>query len=142
MSDPFVQPAPASTEGPDFQTLRGALLLIKVISQEAHVPTVHTLPGEKSPAVVADITVLDGQRQGEQLVNTLIFPKVLQTQLCRSIGQTVLGRLTQGEAKQGKNAPWQLDPASADDASNARRYLDARASQPVGAPAASAEPPF
>lgn len=134
---PFAKPS-APSGGIDFKELLGALLVIDVISVEDHVPTVHTRPGEKSPAVKADVYVVDGPQQGEQYMDTLIFPKVLQSQLGRNVGQKVLGRLTQGSAKPGQSAPWMLEEATADDNATGEKWLTSRKS----ASFASAEPPF
>lgn len=146
MTQNYEPPAPPTSTPMDYQALNGALLLVKVISLEPHIPTVHTQPGEKSPAIVADVTVLDGLKQGEVLENTMIFPKVLQGQLSRSIGKTVLGRLGQGVAKPGQTAPWVLVPASDQDTANADRWFATRAQAGLSAPGApampTAQPPF
>lgn len=123
----FQNPAPPSSTGLEYQALKGSLLMIRVISQEAHVPTTFTLPGEQTPAIRADITVLDGPKQGQVYNDTLVFPKRLQMQLSRSIGATVLGRLDQGvAAKPGQSAPWILQTASPTDIANAEAFVAAR----------------
>lgn len=134
--------APASpSEGMDFNELQGSLLLIKVVYLEEHVPNVNTKPGEKSPAIRADVTVLDGPLAGKEYADALIFPRVMQGQLRSRIGQLVLGRLTKGEAQPGKNAPWKLDPATAQDTQVAEQYM-ARKTQPRVQSVSSSEPPF
>lgn len=134
---PFAKPA-APTGGIDFKQLLGALLVIDVISVEEHVPTVHTKPGEKSPAVKADVYVLDGAQQGEEYPSTLIFPRILQSQLGRSVGQKVIGRLTQGSAKPGQSAPWMLEEATDADNAAGEKWLASQKS----ASFATAQPPF
>jgi len=136
---PFATPAQPS-EGLDLQGLRGSLLLLKVLFLEDHIPTVHTKPGEKSPAIRADVTVLDGPQAGKEYPDTLIFPKVLQSQLRSRIGQLVLGRLGQGQAKPGQTAPWKLDPATHADEQAAESWL--RNKTPAMSQPASSEPPF
>lgn len=137
MTEQFETPAPPSS-GVDFNTLLGALLLIKVISHEEHVPNVFTQPGQKTPAARTDITVIDGAHAGEEFIDVLVFPRVLRSQLTRSVGKTVLGRLRQGEAKQGQNPPWMLEAANEQDIAAARQYM-ARKAQPTISQAA---PPF
>lgn len=139
MTDPFAPPA-APSSGLDFAQLKGSLLLLEVLALEDHVPTVHTRPGEKSPAIRANVTVLDGAAAGEQYEDALIFPKVLQSQLRSRVGKMVLGRLGQGTAKPGQSAPWRLDAATPADEQVARQHLQATpASGGVGA---TEEPPF
>jgi len=136
---PFAKPAQPS-EGLDLQQLRGSLLLIKVLFLEDHIPTVHTKPGEKSPAIRADVSVLDGPMGGQTFEDTLIFPKVLQSQLRSRIGQLVLGRLATGQAKPGQTAPWKLDPASPADEQAGEAFL--RNQTPAMSQPASSQPPF
>lgn len=146
MSDPFEDPASATPM--PYQELNGYLLLFEVLSYEPHVPTVHTPPGEKSPAVRADVTVIDGPQAGNRLSDVLVFPKMLQAQLRPRIGKMVLGRLGQGEARKGQNAPWSLFPATPDDKRRAESALTARQSASIGGAAqagaapSAGEPPF
>lgn len=130
---------PASPSGIDYQELKGSLLMFEVTGLEDHIPTSVSKPGEKSPAVRVNLTILDGSQAGTRVEDSLVFPKVLQGQLRSRVGQLVLGRLTQGQAKPGQSAPWKLDPASADDKATAERFL---ASPPKVSSAATAEPPF
>lgn len=138
MSDQFAQPGPPGGEPFDFNAHNGALLLIEVIGYEEHVPTVHTLPGEKTPAVRANINVLDGRMAGEKTRDTLVFPKVLQGQLRSNIGKLVLGRLRQGEAKNNKNPAWELTPATPQDTATAQQFMLAQRTVTPN----PAEPPF
>jgi len=130
--------APAEPSGISYTDLNGALLLIKVHAVEADVPTAFSKPGQANPAVRADLTVLDGPQAGEQYEDALIFPKVLQGQLKSRVGQLVLGRLGQGQAKPGQSAPWKLDAATQADTEKADAHL-----RKVSAPAGTgSEPPF
>lgn len=141
MNDDFA--APSSSSGIDLGSLKGALLIVEVLGVEDHVPTVHTQAGEKSPAVRATVSVVDGARKGDEYVDVLLFPKVLQSQLKTNVGRKVLGRLTQGLPKPGKNAAWELAPATPDDVQAARTFVSQRtmtSAAPAG-PASSA-PPF
>ena len=110
MSDPFATPA-APTGGIDLKEHKDALLLFTVHGVEEAIQTSY---GESS-AVRCDVAVLDGDHAGDEHADTLIFPKVLQSQLRKAVGQKVLGRLGQGTAKPGQSAPWILtDPTDAD----------------------------
>ena len=131
-SSPFAAPATAS--GIDWKALNGALLLISAHSVEEGIKTVH---GDAS-AVRADVVALDGELKGEEFTDTLVFPKVLQGQLRSRLGQRVLGRLGQGNAKPGQSAPWVLAEATADDVALGTKYL----SNGLAAPAKDKSPPF
>ncbi|KQP24315.1 hypothetical protein [Aeromicrobium sp. Leaf272] len=48
---------------------------------------------------------------------------MLQSQLRGSVGQKVLGRLGQGNAKPGQSAPWLLNEATADDVAKAEQWV-------------------
>lgn len=133
----FATPS-APSGGLDFKEYNGALLLIDVLMVEDHIPTVHTKPGEKSPAVRANVVVLDGPKSGEVYEDTLIFPKILQSQVKGKVGQKVLGRLRQGIAKPGQSAPWQLAEATAEDVAKAEAWV----AQNVASTVSSAKPPF
>lgn len=137
MTDEFAQPS--SSSGVDLSTLSGALLVVEVLSVEDHVPTVHTQAGEKSPAVRATLSVLDGPRKGDEYVDVLLFPKVLQSQLKTNVGKKVLGRLGQGLPKPGKNAAWELAPATPSDVQAAQQWSATRG---MTSAAPSSAPPF
>lgn len=132
--------APAAPSGIDFKQLMGSLLMVEVLGHEEHVPTAVSKPGEKSPAVRGNLTVLDGSLANEVFEDALIFPKVLQGQLRSRVGQLVLGRLGQGQAKPGQSAPWKLEAASQADEAVAEAYLRTRGTAPVTS--ATSEPPF
>lgn len=129
----FVQPA-APSSGIDLAKHLGALLLVDVLGVEADIKTVHGL----SSAISANVHVLDGPGAGESYQDALLFPKVLQSQLKKSIGQKVLGRLTQGVAKPGQDPPWLLGEASATDTAVAEAWV-ARSAPAV---TSAAQPPF
>ena len=131
----FATPAPAG-EGINLKDYLGALLLIEVHAHEQNIPTVH---GDSS-AIRADVAVLDGTGKGNTYEDTLLFPKVLQSQLKRAVGLKVLGRLGQGTAKPGQSPPWVLsDPNEADQAAG-MAYLAAGFAAPSAA--AGAVAPF
>lgn len=118
---------PSTATGIEWKSLHGALLLIE---PKEFLPEVNTVHGA-NPAVSADVVVLDGPSAGEKFADTLIFPKVLQTQVKPSIGNgPVLGRLGQGQKKPGQSAPWTLSAATEADKVIGREYLAANAATP------------
>lgn len=114
---------PSTATGIEWKALNGALLLFKVHSHEHDIKTVHG----NSSAIRANVTVLDGDASGTEYVDTLVFPKVLQSNLKGAVGgKLVLGRLGQGQKKPGQSPPWILTTASAADKTTAQAYLDAQ----------------
>lgn len=132
--NPFA--APATTTGIDWKTLNGRLLLIEPLREE----TISTSFGE-SNAVYANVVVLDGPDAPERHDETIIFPKVLANQVRPKLGQKVLGRLGQGQAKSGQSAPWLLQEATAADIQVGTAYLSGTLKAPA-ASAAAGQPPF
>lgn len=118
--------APASSTGIKWEDLKGALLLFEVHSVETGIKTAF---GE-TDAVRADVAVLDGTQAGQTYNDTLVFPKVLLSQVRPSVGKKVLGRLGQGSAKPGQSAPWMLQDATEDDKAVARAYVAKNATPP------------
>jgi len=139
MTDDFVA-APAPGDPLDFNTLLGSLLVFQVTELVEHVPTVHTMAGEKTPAVRADVYALDGSKAGYERKDALVFPRVLQGQLRPNVGKKVLGRLRKGEAKPGKNPAWELAPATQEDLRLAQEWTNRRSF--TSASTASSEAPF
>lgn len=135
MSNPFA--APAASAGITWADLDGLLLLIEPLSEEHGIPTVH---GE-AKAVRANVTVLDGPAAGERHDDTLIFPKILQSQVRPKIGEKVLGRLGQGNKKPGQSAPWILQEATPADVQIGVNWL-AQSARPAAAQAAPVGQPF
>lgn len=120
--DPFA--APATSEFVDWETLSGSLIVLEVEEYIAKISTVH---GD-NPAIKADLHVLDGELSGESYEGTLIFGRSMIPQLKKRIGQTVLARLGQGAKQKGKNAPWILVDATADDKKIGMEWYNARKS--------------
>lgn len=120
-NNPFSRPASAA--GIQWEDYLGKLLLIEPVAFESGVKT---SLGERD-AVRADVTVIDADGDGpEELKDTLIFPRVLISQTRSLVGEKVLGRLGQGEAKPGQNPPWKLLEATDADIQLGVRYLDSR----------------
>lgn len=132
MNSPFA--APAAATGIEWAELNGKLLVIEPKTVEEGVQTVHGLANP----VKADVHVLEAP--GGEYIDTLIFPKVLCAQTGSRIGQKVLGRLGQGQAKPGQSAPWMIqDPTEQDIAVgtawlNSRQQSQFAAAAPTGAP--------
>lgn len=112
---------PSSSDLLPLDDLLGSLLLLTVYEETDPLNTVH---GPQT-AVRADVVVLDGTLTGESYQDTLIFPRVLKSQLRRSSGgHMVVGRLGQGNKKPGQNPPWTLTAATEADKALAQKYVD------------------
>lgn len=112
---------PSSSDLLPLDDLLGSLLLLTVYEETDPINTVH---GPQT-AVRADVVVLDGNLRGETYGDTLIFPRVLKSQLRRSAGgMMVVGRLAQGNKKPGQNPPWTLNAATEADKLLAQKYVD------------------
>jgi len=107
---------PSAATGTQWADYLGGLLIFEVGSVE----TLQTMYGP-SDAVRCIMHVLDGKCAGTIAADTLVFPRVLQSQLRGDVGGLVLGRLEQGVAKPGQNPPWKLAEATPKD----RRAADA-----------------
>ncbi len=116
--DPFTSPGSAGA-GIAWADYNGALLLIEVHALETGIKTTF---GD-TDAIRADVVVIDGEDKGERYDDTLVFPKILQSQLRSKVGQKVLGRLGQGTAKPGQSAPWILAEATEEDKKDGVAYL-------------------
>jgi hypothetical protein len=135
MNDTFNDPGSGGDQLP-IDDLSGALLLVTVHEET---PPIDTKFGP-STAIRADVAVLDGKHKGDVYTDTLVFPRVLKSQLRGSVGGKVLGRLGQGENKKG-NPPWQLAAATDAEKETGRRYLAYMATQvPVTVPVEEEEP--
>jgi hypothetical protein len=119
MSD-FNDPgAPGGGDSVPLADLLGALLLFDVIEETATIQTVHG----PSTAMRCNVAVLDGEHKGRTYDDSLIFPRVLKSQLKPSVGGKVLGRLGQGEKVAGKTPAWLLHAATDADRETGRKYL-------------------
>lgn len=135
MSDQFATPS-APSQGIDWKDHNGSLLIIDVHGVKTGIQTVHGL----SDAVSATVTVADGPAAGKVYTDTLIFPKILQSQTSSKVGTKVLGRLGQGVAKPGQSAPWMLNPATPQDIAQAGSVLAQVAAQGLQQAAPQAQP--
>jgi hypothetical protein len=112
--------APGSGDKLPLADLLGSLLLFTVDKVNVGIVTEF---GE-TDAVGCAVAALDGPNKGTVYADTLIFPRVLQSQLRHAVGGgKVLGRLAQGLKKPGKNAPWILEDPTEDDIAIGKKYL-------------------
>lgn len=118
-----IESAAPGGERIEWANFDGKLFVVEPLEVEKDISTVHGT----SDAVRANVAVLLGKGNAEEFEDTLIFPKVLQSQTRRKIGRIVVGRLTQGEAKRGQNPPWVFAEASAKDLKAAQAYLNSQA---------------
>lgn len=138
-NSPFAAPAAAS--GFDYKEHIGRLLVIEPHSVEEGVPT---SLGDKD-AIRADIHVIDGETA--DYADILVFPRVLQGQLRSRLGQKVIGRLEQGQARPGQNPPWRIAEASEADVQAGVTWLNSQQTGQLAQPAATGQsdagnPPF
>lgn len=125
--DDFVTELPSGGGGEfEVKDHLGALVIFKVLEDVGQMDTVH---GASNPVRV-NVTVVDGPHAGSEHDDALIFGKVMSNQLRKLVGQTVLGRIGQGEKKPGKNAPWLLQPATSEDITKAKAHVAAQSDVP------------
>ena len=127
---------PTSGDKLPLDDLKGSLLYVAVAEKVRGIETQFGV----SDAVKCSVAVLDGARKCETFGDTLIFPRLLQRQLELAIGgpdNVVVGRLTRGDARPGKSAPWLLDTPTAADIDTATKYAAYAAKQ-----AAEQDEPF
>ena len=114
--------APGSGDKLDLSSVNGNLLYITVRERKVGIETSFGV----TDAIACDVAVLDGPHKAEVYNDTLIFPKVLASQLAAFVGKAdpvVVGRLGQGTAKVGKSAPWLLNPPTQADITVAEKYV-------------------
>lgn len=126
---------PAPSGGFQLKDHLGGLVMVDVTGTKVGLAT------SNGPAdvITANVTVLDGPGAGESYEDTIVFGKVIYSQLKGCVGQKVLGRVAQGNAKPGQSAPWILNEASADDVAKAEAWI---ATNPAKPAVTSAAPPF
>lgn len=107
--------------GIEWPELKGKLLVVEPLEVEKDIKTKFGT----SDAVRANVYVLTGPDAHDDYEDTLIFPRVLQSQTRRQIGKIVVGRLTQGEPSKGQDPPWVMDEATEKDLQKAKAFLAA-----------------
>ncbi|MEX5711897.1 hypothetical protein AB1484_27280 [Parafrankia sp. FMc6] len=113
----------------EWQSVLGRLLVMVPIDVKKDVPT---RLGDPVDVVVADVHILDGDRQGDWEPGVWVFPKVLKAQLEPKIAsdgsELVLGRLIQEPTQKG-NPAWKLGDPTAADVEAAQRWHAWRTNQ-------------
>lgn len=118
-----------STESVKVADLNGHLLIIEPIEYKTGITTVH---GD-ADAIEVRINDLDTNTSHDSV---LFFNVALKNALKTKIGQKVLAKIGQGQAKPGKSAPWILIDATGDaDAVAKANAFIAGAVAPAVAPA-------
>jgi len=109
----FSAPSSASSDSVKVADLNGHLLIVSPIEYKANIQTVN------GPADAIEVNLVDLDTN-EEHNSVLWFNVALKNALKPLIGQKVLGRIGQGIAKPGKNAPWILNDATNDAAAVAK----------------------
>jgi hypothetical protein len=126
--------APASnTEGVKVADLNGHLLIVTPIEYKTGINTVNGV----AEAIEVSIVDLDTNEEHHSL---LWFNVALRNALKPLIGNKVLGRIGQGAAKPGKNAPWILIDATGDATAVAKANAYIAGGITAPAPVAQATP--
>ena len=102
----FTAPA-SSSEGVKVADLNGHLLIVTPVEYKTGINTVNGI----AEAIEVNLIDLD---TNEEHHSVLWFNVALRNALKPLIGNKVLGRIGQGAAKPGKNAPWILLDATGD----------------------------
>lgn len=127
----IVSAAPGG-EGIQWSDLKGKLLVVEPLDIE-HMVTQFS-KGVEQECVRANVYAVlskDGSKS-ESFEDTLIFPKVLISQTKRQIGSYVVGKLGQGEAKSGQDAPWKMEEANDAQLKAANAFLTSRSVTSAG----------
>jgi hypothetical protein len=96
-----------NSEGVKVADLNGHLLIVTPLEYKTGINTVNGM----AEAIEVDIVDLDTNEEHNSI---LFFNVALRNALKPNIGNKVLGRIGQGTAKPGKNAPWILIDATSD----------------------------
>jgi hypothetical protein len=134
----FHQPASGSDgDRIDWKQQVGRLVLVWAHEQVTGIETAY---GE-TDAIRADIVVLDDPAGPARYDDTLIFPRVLQSQLKVYIGDPdpALGRVELAAAQPGRNPAYRLADFTDQDATGAERWLQANKPK-VNRPARTTQP--
>ena len=83
--------------------------------------------GETTAAFMKYIVVLEGADAGRVFEGAALFGTVLVPALLDADSAIIVGKLVQGKAKGGHNAPWLWEDGSADDFAVAGAWFDANA---------------
>lgn len=128
----FTAPA-QNSEGVKVADLNGHLLIVTPLEYKVGINTVNGI----AEAIEVDIVDLD---TNEEHTSVLFFNVALRSALKPNIGNKVLGRIGQGAAKPGKNAPWLLLDATGDATAVAKANAYIASVLKAPAPVAQATP--
>jgi hypothetical protein len=73
-----------------------------------HIPTKNTKPGEKSPAIRVHVADFTADPHNPTVYRDVLWFGVITNSLRRQIGKFLASMMTQGQATNGNNPPWQL----------------------------------
>jgi hypothetical protein len=73
-----------------------------------HLPTKNTKPGEKSAAIRVHVADFTADPHNPTVYRNVLWFGVITNSLKRQIGKHLASMMTQGQATQGNNPPWQL----------------------------------
>lgn len=125
--------APVANEGVKVADLNGHLLIVTPVEYKTGINTVNGV----AEAIEVNVVDLD---TNEEHLSLLWFNVALRNALKPLIGHQVLGRIGQGAAKPGKNAPWLLIDATGDATAVARANAHLTGNIAAPAPVAQATP--
>lgn len=110
--DGWDEPVASTTDYCKPQDLDGHLLIIWALGYVPHIQTRFTRPDKKSDAIAVDVVDLDAFEEdgshGKLFRNSNWMQSKLIRDLKPKIGKRLLGRMGQGVASNGMNAPWEL----------------------------------
>lgn len=109
----------------------GDLLVVKPLRVETGVQTKAST--DPADVIIADVTVInDDGTIGDVYDETMIFGRVFYGQMKRKIGRTFVGvwHGEPGVKRDGKNVPYQLNPASPEQIALATRAMQAAVTPP------------
>jgi hypothetical protein len=118
MSNAYESPGAPGGDKLPLGDLEGALIRVDVVEALTGVTTSFGV----SDPIRCNVAALDGALKAQTWDDTLVFPKVLASQLRGSVGKVVLGRLGRGTAKPGQSAPWLLSAPTGEDIAVAQKY--------------------
>lgn len=92
-------------------------------------PDVQTTFGTSNAARVAIAVPLDGEQAGEVFYDSLLFGKAMVPALTQAESDIVVGRLGQGAAKAGQNAPYILTDPTDEEVAAVTAWLEENVAQ-------------
>lgn len=112
----------APSEG-EFFTIKNHVGALVILAVNEYLPAFTTSMGV-SPAVKAEVAIIDGPGEGQRYPDALFFGKKIVPQMKTQVGSVILGRIITGTARPGQSAPYQLAKASLEDAELANKWVE------------------